>query len=526
VGTTGTIGSRPLPVKVRFTLSRSASRQSIPPIPALLMSHTLLLVDEDPVRRRLLEAMAHRLGYEIQFAETGVEALSLLMSDGGVAVDLVILSVTLRDLDAITFMGRLREAGVALPVIVQAAQGRSDVVLAAIRAGAADFLVHPAGDERVQVSIKNALRTHSLENEVRRVRHRTSGMLGFKDLVARSEDMSRVTRLAERAAKSSVPVLIEGEQGTGKEMLARAIQGSGDRRAKPFVVVRCGAIAEPLIEATLFGREKGATGSDRQTGKIAEAHGGTLFLDDVGELPLLVQEKLLRVILDGEVMQAGARKASRVDLRVIATTRVSLLDLVKRGRFREDLYYRLNVLPITVPPLRARREDIGELASLFMARFAAEDGKRLRRICAEALALLARYDWPGNVRQLENAVLRAVALAETDELTVAEFPQIAAQVEGFDIRIPPAPAVPEPHLQPVREVVRVEIRDPYAISLVEASGDMRRLDDLEAEIIRFALAHYRGHMSEVSRRLGIGRSTLYRKLKDLGLENETTDAAA
>ena len=232
----------------------------------------------------------------------------------------------------------------------------------------------------------------------------------------------------------------------------------------------------------------------------------------------------------------GGKRSVRVDIRLISATNRSLLDLVKQGRFREDLYYRLNVFPMTLPPLRARREDVPDLVRSFCARFAAEEGKRVRAITPEAMALLSRYGWPGNVRQLENALFRAVVLADGDELTVAEFPQIAAQVEGFDVRIPAAPVQPMLSVhspEPVREIVRVEVRDPHALSLVvEETGEMKPMEALESEIIRFALQFYRGRMSEVSRRLRIGRSTLYRKLKDLGLdgdakpEDRAEDAAA
>jgi DNA-binding NtrC family response regulator len=202
---------------------------------------------------------------------------------------------------------------------------------------------------------------------------------------------------------------------------------------------------------------------------------------------------------------------------LISATNQNLIELVKRGQFREDLYYRLNVFPITVPPLRTRREDIADLARRFAARFAAEEGKRIRGICAEAVSLLITYNWPGNVRQLENAVFRAVVLADQDELTIAEFPQIAAQVEGFDVRIPPLAI-----LQPVsprsdREIVRVEVRDPNVLPLLDEGGDVRKLEVLESETIRFALGHYRGQMSAMARKLGIGRSTLYRKMKEYGL---------
>jgi len=256
-----------------------------------------------------------------------------------------------------------------------------------------------------------------------------------------------------------------------------------------------------------------------------EANGGTLFLDEIGELPLDAQVKLLRAIQEGEVDPVGGRRPVKVDIRLISATNRSLLELVKQGRFREDLYYRLNVFPMTLPPLRARREDIPDLANSFLARFAAEEGKRVRSITPEAMALLTRYDWPGNVRQLENAIFRAVVLADGPELTVAEFPQIASQVEGYTVDIPPAPAAPAPASAPAREIVHVEVRDPASLRLLDDVGDVRPLADIEADTIRFALSHYRGHMSEVSRKLGIGRSTLYRKLKELGLA-EGTDGEA
>ena len=490
------------------------------------MSQTVLIVDDDPVQRRLLEAMVRRFGYETILTDTGTSGLEAMRS--GEAVDLVILDLIMPELDGMGVLAAMREGGIEIPVIVQTGHGSIETVVNAMRAGAADFVVKPVGAERLQISIKNALKLNSLEGEVRRMRRRASGTLTFRDLATKSADMARVIRLAERAAKSGIPVLIEGESGVGKEVLARAIQGSGERKGKPFVIVNCGAIPENLVESTLFGHEKGAfTGAtERHQGKFVEASGGTLFLDEIGELPPSAQVKLLRAIQEGEVDPVGGKRSVRVDIRLISATNKSLLDLVKDGAFREDLYYRLNVFPMTLPPLRARREDIPDLARAFLARFAAEEGKRVRAIASEAMALLTRYPWPGNVRQLENAMFRAVVLADGDELTIAEFPQIAFQVDGFDIRIPPAPAVSEAAATaPVREIVRVEVRDPNALSLTGEDGGIRTLEQLEAEVIRFALNHYRGHMSEVSRRLGIGRSTLYRKLKDLGLEDEAEAAA-
>ncbi|MEN5084069.1 sigma-54 dependent transcriptional regulator [Bosea sp. TWI1241] len=483
------------------------------------MTATVLVVDDDPVQRRLLDAMVRRLGYEVVLAEDGDQALARLGEDTR-RIDCMVLDLTMPGRDGLAVLAALRERGIDTPVIVQTANGSIETVVTAMRAGAIDFVVKPVGAERLQVSLKNALTLGALEHEIRYMKRRSAGQLGFRDLASKSPDMGRVVRLAERAAKSTIPVLIEGESGVGKEVLARAIQGSSDRRGKPFVTVNCGAIPPNLVESILFGHEKGAfTGAtERHIGKFVEANGGTLFLDEVGELPLDAQVKLLRAIQESEVDPVGGRKSVRVDIRVISATNKSLLDQVKRGEFREDLYYRLNVFPITLPPLRQRREDIADLARGFLARFAAEEGKKLRGIDAEALSLLGDYDWPGNVRQLENTMFRAVVLADGDELTVAEFPQIAAQMTGFEVRIPaaPAPLGGEERNEAPPRIIQVPVRDPNALDLL-AGTDMRTLEELEREIIRFALTHYRGHMSEISRKLGIGRSTLYRKLKDYGL---------
>ena len=484
------------------------------------MSSLVLIVDDDPVQRRVLETLVRRFGYDCESVDSGAAALQRLDSRSP-DIDLVILDLVMPDVDGMTVLERMRDQKRATPIIVQTAHGSIDAVISAMRAGAIDFVVKPVGAERLQVSIKNALRVEALEDEVRRLNRQSSGTLTFKDLRSKSEDMERVVRLGERAAKSTIPVLLEGESGVGKEVIARAIQGASDRRSKPFVTVNCGALPENLVESILFGHEKGAfTGAtEKHLGKFVEANGGTLFLDEVGDLPQEAQVKLLRALQDGEVDPVGAKRPVKADVRLISATNQDLIELVKRGVFREDLYYRLNVFPITVPALRARREDIADLARRFAARFAAEEGKPLRGISAEALALLNSYPWPGNVRQLENAIFRAVVLADSDELTVTEFPQIAAQVEGFDVRIPAAPASLVRPPRPEREVVRVEVRDPNVLPLLDGAGNLRQLDHLEAETIKFALAYYRGQMSAVARKLGIGRSTLYRKMKEYGFHH-------
>jgi DNA-binding NtrC family response regulator len=366
----------------------------------------------------------------------------------------------------------------------------------------------------------------------------SDGVLNFADLVLRAEAMQRVVALARRAAASNIPVLIEGESGVGKELIARAIQGESERRAGPFVVVNCGAIPDKLVESVLFGHEKGAfTGAvDKRIGKFQEAHGGTLFLDEIGELPLEAQVKLLRALHDGEIDPVGARRPIKVNFRLISATNRDMVKLVSEGRFREDLYYRLNVFPIWVPPLRERSEDVPELARHFLARFAAEGGRRVNSIGAEAMDLLTRYSWPGNVRQLENALFRAVVLSDGEELTAAEFPQIAAHADGAGE--PAAPAVSPPAARPVPLAVApapvmlgAERTVPQTIAIgsgglgilaVTAQGELRSLEAMEADMIRLALGRSRGR-AEAARWLGIGRSTLYRKMRELGLEMRTAE---
>ncbi len=322
-----------------------------------MMISTVLIADDDPVQRRLLEAMVRRFGYEAETVEGGQAALDRLQAQGRPNIDLLILDLVMPDLDGMGVLGRLREARMTTPVIVQTAHGSIEAVISAMRAGAIDFVVKPVGAERLQISIKNAMRVDALEDEIRRINRKNAGVLGFKDILSHSDDMMRAIRLGERAAKSNIPVLIEGKSGVGKELMARAIQGSSERRGKPFVTVNCGALPENLVESILFGHEKGAfTGAtEKHAGKFLEANGGTLFLDEVGELPPETQVKLLRALQEGEIDPVGARRSVRVDVRLISATNQNLIDLVKRGLFREDLYYRLNVFPICIPPLRARR---------------------------------------------------------------------------------------------------------------------------------------------------------------------------
>lgn len=504
-----------------------------------VMTGSILIVDDDPVQRRLLEAAVTRFGHTAIVVDGGAAGLDALDGPGARDVSVVILDLVMPDLDGIGVLKAMRERGITIPVIVQTAQGGIETVVSAMRHGAFDFVVKPASPDRLQASIANALKVEAVEGEVKRTSRRRGGLLTFRDMITHSPAMDKVIRLGQKAAASNIPILIEGESGVGKELVARAIQGSGDRRSKPFVTVNCGAIPDNLVESILFGHEKGSfTGAtEKHTGKFVEAHSGTLFLDEIGDLPLDVQVKLLRAVQDGEVDPVGGRATVRVDIRLISATHRNLLQQVKDGKFREDLFYRLNVYPIYVPPLRDRRDDIPDLVAHFMEKVAPADPRhRLRGISAAALAVLQAYDWPGNIRQLENAVFRASVLCEGDVLGVEDFPQIRAQVEGtvrLDVDIAPTgPALAvEPRDEPALAGEGVSAAEPESptrlqprfgtLRALDERGNVRALADVELEMIKLAIDHYNGQMSEVARRLGIGRSTLYRKLKEYGIDPET-----
>ena len=495
---------------------------SLKPRKRLPMSAVVLIVDDDPVQRRLLEAQVRRFGYEARTAEDGVEAIEALSAPDA-AYDLVFLDLGMPRLDGLGVLERMSELGLSIPVIVQTANGSIDAVVGAMRAGAADFVVKPVGPERLQVSIRNALRAEALSGEIRRIARRAAGRLTLNDLPTRSPQMAETLRLAERAAASSIPVLIEGESGVGKELMARAIAGSGERAGKPFVAVNCGALPQNLVESILFGHEKGAfTGAtERHVGKFVEANGGTLFLDEIGELPPDAQVKLLRAIQEGEVDPVGAKRPVKVDLRIISATNRDLFRRVREGAFREDLFYRLNVFPLRLPPLRSRKPDIKDLTRRFLARFSAEESRAVSGVTSSALAMLEQYEWPGNVRELENAVFRAVVLCEGSDLRPTDFPHIAAALgEAF------VESVEEARNSFARELEEPELEqrpEAPALPLFAMDGKLRTLDSIEADAIRYAIRHLDGQMTEVARRLGIGRSTLYRRIKDLGLDQECGD---
>ncbi len=510
------------------------------------MTKTVLVVDDDPVQRRLLEAAITRQGQHVLKCETGEDALEILANPRA-NIDLVILDLVMPGIGGMGVLEALSKRDDAPLVIVQTAQGGIETVVNAMRHGAFDFVVKPVSPDKLTATMNKAFKLDGHGRAPRRITSRHKSEFTFRDLVSASQTMKPVIRVGEKAAASAIPVLIEGESGVGKEMIAKAIHGSSERAGYPLVTVNCGALPENLVESLLFGHEKGAfTGAtDKHVGKFEDANGGTLFLDEIGELPLDLQVKLLRAIQEGEIDPVGSKRPVKVDVRLISATNKNLMNEVKAGRFREDLFYRLSVLPMHVPPLRERTADIEPLVFHFVKKISREERTgEITAIKPDVMSALRDYTWPGNIRELENTIFRALVLCESEELTLAEFPQIVAQLPGFELASEPVADMPlsdfgnaVPGLETPADPAFVRLDEPLApmsaatmtfasgtaasdfglLRLISKEGQVKRLEDIEGEVIRFAIEVYNGRMSEVARRLDIGRSTLYRKLKEHGI---------
>jgi DNA-binding NtrC family response regulator len=501
----------------------------------------------------LLKSTLEAYEHVVHVAENGSAGLEFLRQRSK-QVDVIILDLDIGGIDGESLVEAIRALGVATPVVVQTSQPDGEAMVQAVRSGAFDFLVRPVSPERIAASVAHALKLGRWDASGRTARRSRSGAITFADIVSASSDMLRVVDLAQRAADASIPVVLEGETGVGKHLVARAIHTASGRSAKPFVVLDCNAVAAEDMERALLGS---VAGGSELSGKLDEAEGGTLFLNEVGDLPLDVQAKLVRAVQEGEIEPIGSSVPRKVDVRIISATTKDLIEEVREGRFREDLYYRLNVFPITIPALRRRKEDVPHLARVFAERFASEQ-KLPRNVTVgpAAMALLTSYDWPGNVRELENVLFRAVVLAQGEVLSETDFPQVAAQmsqmmrpatgrgdgfISGLSASSPSSPLEQAlslsvsghareafGHLVPrtTRPDPRALLAAAYpaaaapenAIPTVDPFGEVRKLSEVEEELIRFALKFYRGQMSQVARKLGIGRSTLYRKLKDYGID--------
>lgn len=496
------------------------------------MTAQILLIDEDAAERRSMKAAIEAHGHAVHVADTahaGIEVFRRYRDAIGVVL---IDAASVEGLNP-TLIPMLADINPAVPVIVGTAEGATETALGAVRAGAFDFLVKPIAQERLIGAIESALKIHRTSLQGRTPRRARSGSVSFADVIAASAAMSRVVELGRRAAQSAIPVMLEGEAGVGKELVARAIHAASDRSSRPFVPVNCNTISPGQIDEVLFG-------SEAATGKLSEAEGGTLFIEEISELPPVGQMRLLEIVQSGEISRGGQQRSLKTNVRLILATNKDLIEEVKAGRFREDLYYRVNVFPITIPALRRRKEDIPHLIRAFVERFSLEQRlPRTLQVESSALALLTSFDWPGNTRQLENAIFRAVVLAEGLNLRESDFPQIAAQVNGS--RGGSSGYELQPALNEQSPIAKVQAAlaeraagiggghsssstgfgasaSGNVIVSTDEAGNVRKLAEIEEELIRFALKFYRGQMSQVARKLGIGRSTLYRKLKDYGID--------
>jgi DNA-binding NtrC family response regulator len=448
------------------------------------MAATVLIVDDERNIQLTLSRALSMEGYTVEVAGGGREALEKIAA---LPVDVVVMDVRMPDLDGLSVLEKARETRPELPVVVMSGHGSIETVRQAFRLGAFDYLEKPITEkEKLLVAVKNALALGSLREENARLR----GEVGAGELYGAGAAMQRLLEVVRRAAPSEGRVLVTGENGTGKELVARAIHENSRRRAGPFVKLNCAAVPADLIESELFGHERGAfTGAvAARRGKFEQADGGTLLLDEVGDMPPAMQAKVLRVLQEGEFERVGGQQTIRVDVRVVAATNKDLEAEVKAGRFREDLYYRLNVVPIHAPPLRARREDVPDLASRFLAESCARNGRRPMRLSREGILALQAHEWPGNVRELRNLVERLAILSDGPEIGADE---VAGVLPGA--------------------------RRPRADRFRAGASFHDLVEEAEREIILGALDAHGDNVSDTARALGLERSHLYKKMRALGI---------
>jgi two-component system response regulator AtoC len=436
----------------------------------------ILVVDDDPASRDLLRKVLATEGHQVIQAADGREALAELSRQ---PADLVVSDIRMPDVDGVQLLEKMREAAPDVPVILVTAFGDVEGAVDAIRRGAFDYLAKPYDVDAIRLLVRRALAQSALVSENRELRRQVRDKYRLEGIVGRSESMLQVFKTAARVAQSEATVLIEGESGTGKEQVARAIHGASRRAEGPFVAVDCGAIAEGVLESELFGHARGAfTGAQTsRRGLFEEASRGTLFLDEMGDVGPALQARLLRALQEGEIRRVGANEPIPVDVRVLAATNKDLARLVKDGKFREDLYYRINVVNIRLPPLRERREDIPLLAEHFAAKHGRAEGAA---ITAEARELLLAHDWPGNVRELENVIARALALNPSGLVTPDDLPD---RLRGLPPGVPPLGSTDRPTLE--------EVERRYAARVLSETG---------------------GNKTRAAEILGIDRKTLYRIL--------------
>lgn len=462
------------------------------------MTESVLIVDDDPiVRKMMISILSRRLGLAVTEAGSGEEALGRLARGG---ICLAMIDYHMPGMDGFTLLDQMLRKSPKLPVIMVTSEENTEAVVRAMRAGAYDYITKSAEPERIIVSVQNALRMYNLQNEVKHLRQKKGIALRFDDIVGHDSGLSDVVMIARKVSPTDVSLLLTGETGTGKEVFARAVHEESPRALKPFVAVNCGAIPHGLLESTLFGHEKGAfTGAVvRMPGRFRDADGGTIFLDEVGELSADGQVNLLRVLQQKEITPVGGGTPVPVDVRVIAATNRDLASMVSQGTFREDLFFRLNVVHLHLPPLRARRQDISLLVHHFIRRQAAETGQPLREATPAFIEALSRYNWPGNVRELENVLQRIFILSDRTILLPEEF-----IIEGIERLSNPSAALLEQKGIPLE----------HTLNLKGPDGSLRSLQEIIEYTIHHAIKCSDENISAAAKSLGVARSTLYKKIK-------------
>ena len=450
----------------------------------------ILIVDDDPGHLTTLKTITKSWGYTVETANDGVVAVDMVKSG---PVDLILMDVRMTNMSGIEALGQIKDYNPSIPVIIMTAYSSVESAVEALKSGAYDYLIKPLDFEVLKLTIERASDHAGLKEENRALKEHLRSDYDIANIIGRSQPMKKLLDMMSMVAPSEATVLITGESGTGKELIARSLHFNSPRKEKPLVVVNCASIAETLLESELFGHEKGAfTGADkRREGRFMQANHGTIFLDEIGETSPTMQAKLLRVLQEKEVQRVGSEETIKVNVRIVAATNRNLEADVAKGRFREDLFYRLNVMNVNVPPLKERQEDIPLLAQHFLEKFADKNRKTVKGFVPLAVDMLLNYDWPGNVRELENAIERAVILLTGEHITEKQLP-LNITKKYPDLSTSPIAAAP----------------------LMDGT---RSMEEIEKEAILATLKASGGNKSETARRLGITRKTLHNKLKNYGL---------
>jgi two-component system response regulator HydG len=455
-----------------------------------LKTTKILIVDDDPGHLTTLKTITKSWGYTVETANDGVVAVDLVKSG---PVDLILMDVRMTNMSGIEALGQIKDYNPSIPVIIMTAYSSVESAVEALKSGAYDYLIKPLDFEVLKLTIERASEHAGLKEENRALKEHLRSDYDIANIIGRSQPMKKLLDMMSMVAPSEATVLITGESGTGKELIARSLHFNSPRKEKPLVVVNCASITETLLESELFGHEKGAfTGADkRREGRFMQANHGTVFLDEIGETSPTMQAKLLRVLQEKEVQRVGSEETIKVNVRIVAATNRNLEADVAKGRFREDLFYRLNVMNLNVPPLKERQEDIPILAQHFLEKFAEKNRKTVKGFVPLAVDMLLNYDWPGNVRELENAIERAVILLTGEYITEKQLP-LNITKKYPDLSTSPIAAAP----------------------LMDGT---RSMEEIEKEAILATLKASGGNKSETARRLGITRKTLHNKLKNYGL---------